>query len=144
MNLVIGNDTDLVLKAQAIRKHVFVIEQGIPLQLDLDGLDEKSYHSLISIDEKLIGTARLTVVTETHAVLARIAVMKEFRGAGVARKLVNSLLAYAKELRVKSVEIHAHQYLQHYYESFGFAYIKDVEVVGEHQLIEMRLDVVCT
>ena len=42
------------------------------------------------------------------------------------------------------IEIHAHEYLRGYYENFGFKYIKNVEVVGEHQLIEMHYKVEST
>ncbi len=39
---------------------------------------------------------------------------------------------------VESIEIHAHSYLRNYYEKFGFNFVQEVEIVGEHQLIEMR------
>jgi len=142
MELIIGNSADLILKSQAIRNQVFVIEQGIPLELDLDGLDEQSFHTLVTDNHSLVATARLTVTEEKNAVMARIAVLKEYRGKGVAATIINALTSYAQEINLHSIEIHAHEYLRGYYEKFGFKYIKEVEVVGEHQLIEMlyRID----
>jgi len=49
------------------------------------------------------------------------------------------MLQYARESGVKTIEIHAHAHLQRYYERHGFRYIRDVEIVGGHQLVEMLL-----
>lgn len=138
MKLSVGNSPEFIQKAQDVRKQVFVIEQNIPQNLDLDGLDEESHHSLVFVGESVAGTARLTINSDIHAVLARVAVRKEFRGSGIARKLVESLLSLADELKINTIEIHAHEYLRNYYAELGFEYIKDVEVVGGHQLIEMH------
>ena len=70
MELVIGNSAELISKSQAIRNQVFVIEQGIPLELDLDGLDEQSYHALVTDNNSLVATARLTIVEDKNAVMA--------------------------------------------------------------------------
>ena len=141
MELVIGNSAELISKSQAIRNQVFVIEQGIPLELDLDGLDEQSYHALVTDNNSLVATARLTIVEEKNAVMTRVAVLKEYRGSGIATKIVNALLSHAREINIDSIEIHAHEHLRGYYENFGFKYIKKVEVVGGHQLIEMHYKV---
>ncbi|GAL31257.1 hypothetical protein JCM19239_3155 [Vibrio variabilis] len=45
---------------------------------------------------------------------------------------------------MSSIEIHAHSYLRDYYERFGFEFIQEVEIVGEHQLIEMRYQLILT
>ena len=144
MELVIGNGAELISKSQAIRNQVFVKEQGIPIELDLDGLDEQSYHALVTDKNSLVATARLTIVKDKNAVMARVAVLKEYRGSGIATKLINALLSHAREINIDSIEIHAHEYLRGYYENFGFKYIKNVEVVGEHQLIEMHYKVEST
>ena len=144
MELVIGNGAELISKSQAIRNQVFVKEQGIPIELDLDGLDEQSYHALVTDKNSLVATARLTIVKDKNAVMARVAVLKEYRGSGIATQLINALLSHAREINIDSIEIHAHEYLRGYYENFGFKYIKNVEVVGEHQLIEMHYKVEST
>ncbi|MFA0520870.1 GNAT family N-acetyltransferase, partial [Vibrio sp. 10N.222.55.E8] len=63
------------------------------------------------------------------------------RGLGIASKVVSTVLEHARQQCAKVIEIHAHQYLRHYYERFGFDFIREVEIVGEHQLIEMRYDI---
>ncbi|MFA0159497.1 GNAT family N-acetyltransferase [Vibrio sp. 10N.261.46.A3] len=138
MELVIGNNPELITQAQSIRHQVFVVEQGIPHVLDLDGLDPVSHHALITDEDNLVATARLHIDELGHSTMARVAVLQPYRGSGIASKIVRALLNHASEHGVKVIEIHAHQYLKGYYEKFGFEFIREVEIVGEHQLIEMR------
>ena len=142
MEVTIGNGKELIQQAQAIRYQVFTLEQKITQELDLDGLDEDSLHALVSEQGKPIATARLKVNQDGSSVMARVAVSEESRGLGIASKLVSALIEHAKNIGVRSIEIHAHSYLRSYYEKFGFKFIQEVEVVGEHQLIEMQYYIV--
>lgn len=142
MEVTIGNGKELIQQAQAIRYQVFTLEQKIPQELDLDGLDEDSLHALVSEQGKPIATARLKVNQDGSSVMARVAVSEESRGLWIASKLVSALIEHAKNIGVRSIEIHAHSYLRSYYEKFGFKFIQEVEVVGEHQLIEMQYYIV--
>ncbi|WP_084605307.1 GNAT family N-acetyltransferase [Psychromonas aquimarina] len=139
VKIVVDKNQDSIEISQKIRYEVFVQEQGIPLELDLDGLDKHSYHALAYINDSAVGSARLALLENNKAVMARVAITKAHRGKGIAAELIESLLVKAGQLNINSIEIHAHEYLKEYYKTFGFNYIKQVEKVGEHQLIEMRL-----
>lgn len=141
MEITIGNSPELIEKVQAIRYQVFTVEQHIPRELDVDGLDEVSVHALVTEQGTLVATARLTVNDDGSSVMARVAVVQVYRGLGIASKVVNSLMDYARSARLSSIEIHAHGYLRNYYEKFGFEFIREVEIVGEHQLIEMQYQI---
>lgn len=142
MEVTIGNDSELIRQAQGIRYQVFTSEQNIPAELDLDGLDEASYHALVTENGEPIATARLTVKEDGSSTMARVAVSEVCRGMGIASQVVQAMMQYAQDLGVTSIEIHAHSYLKSYYERFGFEFVKEVEIVGEHQLIEMRYQAV--
>lgn len=142
MDVTIGNDSELIKLAQAIRYQVFTLEQQIPTELDLDGLDEESIHALVKVQGEPIATARLTMKGDGSSIMARVAVMEAYRGKGVAPKVVQALVAHAQNSGAESIEIHAHAYLRSYYERLGFEFITEVEIVGEHQLIEMRHQIV--
>jgi len=139
VKIVVSNDVESIQISQAIRNEVFVQEQGIPLHLDLDGLDCKSYHALAYVDDVAVGVARLALTEGSPAIMARVAIKKDSRGQGIASKLIESIIVKAGQLSINCIEIHAHEYLKEYYEGFGFQYIKQVEKVGEHQLIQMCL-----
>lgn len=138
MEIFIGNSAEVIQKAQAIRYQVFTVEQKIPKGLDLDGLDEGSVHALVEDKNTLVATARLSIKEDGSSVMARVAVTEPYRGMGIASKVVQALMDYARNDGVSSIEIHAHGYLRNYYEKFGFEFIREVEIVGEHQLIEMQ------
>lgn len=144
MEVTIGKTAELIKKAQAIRYQVFTIEQKIPRELDLDGLDNTSAHVLVVDMEQPVATARLVINVDSSSVMARVAVLAAYRGHGIASIVVKALMEHAQQQGVSSIVIHAHSYLRSYYERFGFAFIQEVEVVGEHQLIEMRHQLVCT
>lgn len=141
MELTIGTTLEFISKAQLIRRQVFVDEQSIPREYDLDGLDEESHHILVTDSTSIVASARLYPVDSKHAVMARIAVLKEYRCSGIGTKMVSSLMLQACEMGYSSLEIHAHEHLRSYYEKFGFVYIQNSKVVGAYQLIEMRYEV---
>jgi predicted GNAT family N-acyltransferase len=144
MEVTIGSGSEIISQAQAIRYQVFTLEQEIPKELDLDGLDESSIHALITVENQPVATARLTVNGDGSSTMARVAVSKAHRGTGLSSKLVEAVMNHAQKIGVCSIEIHAHSYLKDFYERFGFKYIKEVEIVGEHQLIEMQYNLART
>ena len=142
MEITTGKSIELIEKAQAIRYQVFTVEQSIPNELDFDGLDCVAEHVLVTETNQAVATARLVINADGSSVMARVAVLEAYRGRGIASIVVNKLIEYAKKQGVSSIEIHAHSYLRDYYERFGFEFIQEVEIVGEHQLIEMRYQLV--
>lgn len=138
MEVIIGTSPEIIEQAQGIRFQVFSVEQSIPNELDFDGLDTTSVHALVMDANQAIATARLLIKPDGSSVMARVAVLKAYRGQGIASEVVKVLVNYAEQKNVESIDIHAHSYLRNYYEKFGFNFVQEVEVVGEHQLIEMR------
>lgn len=144
MEVTIGRSSELIEKAQAIRYQVFTVEQNIPNELDFDGLDSVAEHALVMEVNQPVATARLVINTDGSSVMARVAVLEAYRSRGIASIVINKLIKYAKSQGVSYIEIHAHSYLRTYYEKLGFDFIQEVEMVGEHQLIEMRNQLVGT
>ncbi|WP_413113509.1 GNAT family N-acetyltransferase [Thaumasiovibrio sp. DFM-14] len=144
MEVIIGKSAEFIEKAQAIRYQVFTVEQNIPNELDFDGLDSIAEHALVTETNQSVATARLVINTDGSSVMARVAVLKAYRGRGIASIVVNKLIEHAKEQGISMIEIHAHSYLRSYYERLGFDFIQEVEIVGEHQLIEMHHQLVRT
>ncbi|MEZ9059929.1 GNAT family N-acetyltransferase [Vibrio pelagius] len=142
MEVIIGTSPEIIERAQAIRFQVFSVEQSIPNELDFDGLDNTSMHALVMDNNQAIATARLLIHSDGSSVMARVAVLEAYRGQGIASEVVKALVDFAEKQGVNLIEIHAHSYLRNYYEKFGFIFVKEVEVVGEHQLIEMRYQLV--
>jgi len=73
-----------------IRKKVFIEEQNVPIDIEMDGLDDEAGHVIAYLDNKPIGCARIR--TNSFAKLERIAVMKDHRGKGFGRKINKKML----------------------------------------------------
>ncbi len=63
--------------------------------------------------------------------------VKDYRGRGIAGKVVRAMIEHARNSGLVSIEIHAHQHLRGFYGKLGFPYVQEGERVAGHQLIEM-------
>jgi predicted GNAT family N-acyltransferase len=122
-----------------LRREIFIEEQGIPVHLEMDNLDEESTH-IIALDftGRCIGTGRLSIYSLEKGILSRIAVHKNYRKAGIGKEIIIRLEELAKEKKLVHLELKPHSYLEKFYKHLGYVKIQDAEKVGEHQLILMR------
>ena len=93
----IASTEEEIIAARNIRKNVFVLEQGIPEEMDSDADEERSIHLLaLGIDPRFIGTGRLTI-NEDAGVLSRISVIKQYRNRGVGKLILLELERIARQ-----------------------------------------------
>ena len=103
-----------------VRKQVFIDEQGISEDIELDGHDKEALHMVVKDGERVIGTARVLFLDNNQAKIERMAVLKPFRGKGIGREIISFL---NKELRNKQIEqiiLHAQCSVSPFYKSCGF------------------------
>ncbi len=102
----------------AIRLRVFVEEQGVPLQLEWDGEDERCEHALAqSLDGTPVGTGRLL----PEGRIGRLAVLPEWRGQGAGSALLVYFVELARKKGFASVTLHAQTRATAFYARHGFA-----------------------
>ena len=107
---------------RAIRETVFIHEQGVPVELEWDGLDLSCAYVLAWNDRgEAIGTARM----QQNGTIGRMAVLKDWRGRGVGRALLQTLLELATRQGLARVTLSAQIHALGFYERAGF------HVVGE-------------
>lgn len=123
----------------SVRQPVFVVEQGVAADREVDEYDPVSLH-LLARDESghPIGTARLL----PDGRIGRVAVLKEWRRCGVGRALMLAALAAARDGGHERVSLHAQTHSLSFYESLGFiAFGDEFEEEGiPHREMERRLD----
>ena len=107
---------------RAIREKVFIVEQNVPEEVEIDEYEDSSNHVIALLDEKCIGTARWRN-TEEGIKLERFAVLKEKRELGVGKKLVEFILKKIKD--EPFVYLHAQDHVISFYAQFGFNPIGD-------------------
>ena len=107
----------------SIREAVFVVEQGVPVELELDGLDPACHHVLaVDPQGRPIGTARM----QRCGHIGRIAVLLEWRKRGIGSGLLNALTEMARREGLESVDLDAQVHAIGFYEKHGFRTRGDV------------------
>jgi predicted GNAT family N-acyltransferase len=114
---------DAKLDAYPIRKRVFIEEQCVPEEMELDEFDLDARHALAYAGPECIGTARLVTLSGSVGSIGRIgrmAVLPEYRGQGIGRELLETLLKVSQSQDIKQIELHAQVTVIPFYEKFGF------------------------
>ena len=123
---------------RAVRDPVFVDEQNVPIEDEIDAHDPLSRH-VIARDaaNTPIGTGRLS----PERLIGRMAVIREWRGRGVGAALLAALLDQARALGYAAVELHAQSHAIPFYEKFGFeAYGEEFDECGIlHRMMRLEL-----
>lgn len=103
--------------ATPVRKAVFVQEQQVPAEMELDEFDAASLHALARGPAgEAIGTGRL--LPDGH--IGRMAVLPSWRGKGIGRALLESLMDEARQRGMARLALHAQTAATGFYERFGF------------------------
>ena len=118
--ILIKDWQDAKLDAYSVRKRVFIEEQGVPEEMELDEFDLHARHALAYADSKCIGTARLVTLQGNLGRIGRMAVLPGYRGQGIGRQLLEALLKTSQSQGIKKVELHAQVTVIPFYEQFGF------------------------
>lgn len=115
----------------AVRKEVFVVEQGVPQDIEYDAHDADAVHVLAvrRADGVPLGTGRLLSGEAAAAKnggepsvgsLGRLAVTKEARGLGVGAALVRAIEDAARERGLTAVDLHAQTHALGFYRRLGY------------------------
>jgi predicted GNAT family N-acyltransferase len=106
---------------QALRRVVFIEEQGVSEADEVDGLDPSAIHLLASDGDTPVGTARL-LLKGAAGKIGRVCVVQAARGTGLGAALIQAALA---ELRrhpgVTSAYLGSQAHATGFYEKLGFA-----------------------
>ncbi|MFE5795139.1 GNAT family N-acetyltransferase [Streptomyces sp. NPDC056503] len=114
----------------AVRREVFVEEQGVPRELEYDAYDATAVHVLaVRADGVPLGTGRLlhgadatgkTGADASVGSLGRLAVAEAARGLGVGAALVRAIEDAARERGLSAVDLHAQTHALGFYERLGY------------------------
>ena len=135
-----GNWNDLGRLAERLRMEVFVQEQGVPREIEIDEFDTVSRHVVIT--NRLghaIATGRLVSDAPGVARIGRMAVAREMRGSRVGRQVLDALIQAARDRGDREAVLHAQVHAQNFYGRAGF--VAEGEVYDEAGIdhITMRL-----
>ncbi len=106
--------------AHAIRRAVFVAEQGVSVREEIDRRDRASRHYLARQGGVAVGTARLRPLGRKTAKIERMAVLSAHRRTGVGRALIAAIERDARRAGLAALVLHAQAHAVPFYERLGY------------------------
>ena len=118
---VVGWD-EAEARVMPVRTGVFVVEQGVPAEIERDAFDAVCRHAIArDAGGRVVATGRL--LPDGH--IGRMAVRRAARGAGVGGAVLQALIAEAARRGLREVALAAQTHALDFYLRHGF------EAVGE-------------
>lgn len=116
---MIAVTTDIAA-CRALRRTVFIEEQGVPEADEIDDLDGEAIHLLAEVEGRPVGSARLLVRGETGKI-GRVCVLAEQRGTGLGAALIRAAVAELRRIPgVRQAKLGAQTHALGFYEKLGF------------------------
>ena len=113
----------------ALRIEVFVKEQKVPIELELDDKDhsDNTVHIGYFHEDNLIGVARLIDMDKDVIHIGRVVIDKEYRGQGIGRELIIGCENIAQQILKRKIiiELSAQIQAENFYKSLGYNRVND-------------------
>ena len=117
LSIVLTDDIETCL---ALRRVVFMQEQGVSEAEEIDGRDPDALHLLASVNGKPAGTARILLQGNTGKI-GRVCVLAEQRGKGLGAALIRACLDVLRNQEgVSRALLGAQVQALGFYEALGF------------------------
>ena len=111
------------------RFKVFIQEQKIVCEEELDGLDDKCIHIFLEEDGKIVAYSRIVPkdIGYENVSIGRVLVLKEFRRKGIAQEMLMRIINYIEEtIEDNKIVLSSQLYARDLYASVGFITCSDV------------------
>ena len=107
-----------------VRHTVFVEEQNVPAELEIDDHEKDATH-FVAYDKNVpVAAGRFRILGEL-AKVERICVLSKYRGAGLGLLLMNAIENHAKQLHLKGTKLNAQISAVGFYEKLGYGIVSE-------------------
>lgn len=127
--------------ALKVRSEVFICEQSVPPEIEVDDLEREAIHFVAYNDEgQPVGAGRLRIFDEKGKV-ERLCVLKNLRGQHIGIRLMDKIEALAISCRVPKLLLNSQEHAIPFYEKLGFQVTSDtfMDAGIPHKAMEKRL-----
>lgn len=112
--------TDDIDTCRALRRAVFIEEQGVSEADEVDGRDGEALHLLARLDSTPVGSARLIQMGDTLKI-GRVCVLAEHRGKGLGEAIMRAALDVGrKRAGLRRALLGSQTHAIPFYERLGF------------------------
>jgi predicted GNAT family N-acyltransferase len=138
---VIHATTDGQLRdAHAVRKKVFVEEQNVPIEIELDEHEKTASHFVLYDGKEPVGAGRLRIF-DGKGKVERICVLPSHRGKGAGKEIMMKIEEHAKELQIDDLILNSQSSAIPFYEKLGYKIISEpfMEAGIPHQAMKKTI-----
>jgi predicted GNAT family N-acyltransferase len=128
-------------RAHAIRRRVFIEEQQVPEDIEMDTDDAHAFHALAILDGVAVGCGRMVEHGAGEVKIGRMAVLLDKRKTGVGAQILRFLIDQARARGFRKAILHAQLTAEGFYLKEGFTPVGGVfEEAGiAHRAMERQL-----
>lgn len=120
MKVIIAKTEKERQDAFTVRNIVFVEEQKVPVELELDEFDQVATHFVMYDGDHPVGAARLRSLGDIGKI-ERVCLLAPYRNRGLGKYLMKKIIQYATDQGFSKVKLHAQTQVIPFYEKLGFS-----------------------
>lgn len=124
MNVKIVNTQQELEDAFSVRKKVFIEEQKVPAEEELDQYENECTHFVLYNGAQPAGAGRFRVV-DGYGKVERICVLKEHRKSGAGRSIMNEIENFALEKGLTKLKLNAQTQAIPFYSGLGYETVSE-------------------
>jgi predicted GNAT family N-acyltransferase len=108
-----------------VRTTVFVEEQQVPKELEIDEFEDVSAHFVVYIADEPVGAGRLRPLSEHEAKIERICIDQSQRGKGLGVQIMQEIEKTAQQKGITTLLLHAQDHAESFYSNLGYRTISE-------------------
>ncbi len=120
LEVVHASTPQQMAQAWTIRRRVFIEEQHVPEEIELDEDDARAFHALARLGTRAVGCGRFVALGDDEIKIGRMAVLRELRGRDIGRAILNFLMDEARRQGFRRAVLHAQLSAEGFYLKHGF------------------------
>jgi len=111
--------------AYAVRRTVFVDEQQVPEEEEIDQYENEAIHLVLYENNQPVGAGRFRVV-DGIGKAERICVLSSHRKLGAGKLIMMKVEEIAKEKGIHRVKLNAQTHAENFYKNLGYVTVSDI------------------
>jgi predicted GNAT family N-acyltransferase len=126
LNVIIAETDQQLEDGFHVRREVFIKEQHVPEEEEIDGYEEEATHFVLYDDQaQPVGAGRLRTISTDVGKIERICIMKQARDTGAGKLLMESIESFAHKVGVHKLKLNAQTHAEGFYERLGFKTVSE-------------------
>lgn len=120
LHIQLATTPDEIIDHFALRKTIFIEEQGVSEALEMDGLDDQATLILVKMNNQPIGCARYRLL-DSYIKVERVGVLKEYRSKGIGQAIMSFIeQEIASSSPILTIKLHAQDHAIEFYHRLGY------------------------